>query len=156
MTDRTKEESEKKITKIKGVEEKKANQENEEGKPKKEKKLIRRRKIRKEDPISAALHLLVKSGTIEFGSRRGLKNALSKKTKAFIVSRNVPFDIKNKILKYCNTNNILLIEFSGSSIELGSACGKPFPVSVISIFNVGNSNIIELFNKKVKSLELNA
>jgi large subunit ribosomal protein L30e len=45
-------------------------------------------------------------------------------------------------------SNVPLIQFEGNSMELGSVCGKPFPVSVLSVFEEGSSNILELAKKK--------
>jgi ribosomal protein L30E len=33
-------------------------------------------------------------------------------------------------------------------MELGSVCGKPFPISVLSVYEEGSSNIIDLAKKK--------
>lgn len=107
--------------------------------------MIRRKKVKKEKPMATALHLLVETGKIEFGSRRGLKNAAGgSKIKAFVIAKNSPKEIRDDITKYCKINNTRLIEFDGSTMELGSACGKPFPVSVLSIFDAGASTILDL------------
>ncbi len=116
-------------------------------KDKKAKGVIRRRKPKVEKPIATALHLLVETGKVEFGGRRGSKNALARKIKAFVVSRNAPKELKEKIVKCCKAASIPIVEFDGSSIELGSACGKPFPVSVISVFDSGSSSILEMAKK---------
>lgn len=116
-------------------------------KDKKAKGVIRRRKPKTEKPIATALHLLVESGRVEFGGRRGFKNTTGGKVKAIVVSKNAPKEMKENIIKYCKIGNLPVIDFEGSSIELGSACGKPFPVSVISIFDQGSSNIIEMAKK---------
>ena len=68
--------------------------------------------------------------------------------KLFIVANNALRDIKAKIESRSKTSNVPLIQFEGSSMELGSVCGKPFPVSVLSVFEEGSSNILELAKKK--------
>ena len=40
--------------------------------------------------------------------------------------------------------NISIMQFPGSSVELGTACGKPFPVSVMTIQDAGNSDILDV------------
>lgn len=107
--------------------------------------MIRRKKVKKEKPMATALYLLVESGKIEFGGRRGLKNAAGGgKIKAFVIAKNAPKELRDDITKYCKINNTRLMEFDGSTMELGSACGKPYPISVLSIFDVGTSNILDL------------
>lgn len=119
-------------------------------KDKKAKGVVRRRKAKTEEPVAAALHLLVKSGKIEFGARKGIKNALGNKSKAFILSKNAPKKLRAEITKHCNTSNTPIIEFGGTSIELGSACGKPFSVSLLSVFDEGSSKILEMSRTVVR------
>ena len=109
----------------------------------KTKKVVRRRKSKKEKerPLAAAIRLAVESGKVEFGSRNAL--AADKKVKLFVVSGNTP-KIKEDLMQ----KSLPLIEFEGTSIELGSICGKPFPVSVVSVYEEGSSNIISLLKKK--------
>lgn len=111
------------------------------------KKVVRRRKSKKEkeNPISAAIRLAVESGKVDFGSHVGMKNVAANKAKLFIVAGNVPAVREEmKSLK----SEVPVIEFEGSSVELGSICGKPFPVSLLSVYEVGSSNILEMVKKK--------
>ena len=112
-------------------------------KKKKTKKVVRRRKSKKEKerPLAAAIRLAVESGKVEFGSRNAL--AADKKVKAFVVCGNTP-QIKADLMQ----KSLPLIEFEGTSVELGSICGKPFPVSVLSVYEEGSSNILSLLKKK--------
>ncbi|MDO8554229.1 MAG: 50S ribosomal protein L30e [Candidatus Micrarchaeota archaeon] len=113
------------------------------------KKVVRRRKSKKEkeNPLSAAIRLAVESGKVEFGSNIGLKNAAVGKAKLFVVAGNVSGVMeKFKALK----SEVPTIEFEGSSIDLGSICGKPFPISILSIYEQGSSNILDLVKKKAK------
>jgi large subunit ribosomal protein L30e len=116
-------------------------------KEKKPRKVIRRRKTKKEreNVLTVAVRLAVESGKVEFGARTGL---VASKAKLFIVAGNTPVPVKDKITGYAKTSNIPLLEFEGSSMELGSVCGKPFPVSVLSIYSEGSSNILEMAKKK--------
>jgi large subunit ribosomal protein L30e len=117
-----------------------------EEKPKKKKKVVRRRKTKKEreNPLTTAVRLAVESGKVEFGSRRGISASLSAKAKLFVVAENTPEDIKTKVHNYAKLSEVPVIDFPGSSMELGSVCGRPFPVAVLSVYDAGNSNIMEL------------
>ena len=117
-------------------------------KEKKQKKVVRRRKTKKEreNPLTMAVRLAVESGKVDFGGRAGIGSADN--VKLFIVANNAPGDIKAKIESRSKVSNVPLIQFEGSSMELGSVCGKPFPVSVLSVFEEGSSNILELAKKK--------
>ncbi len=113
---------------------------------KKKKKVVRRRKTKKEreNPLTVAVRLTVESGKVEFGARRGLVSSLKAKAKLFIVAKNTPKDVKEKVIRYAELSKVPLIEFPGSSMELGSVCGRPFPVSVLSVYDPGSSNIMDL------------
>ncbi|MBS3068336.1 50S ribosomal protein L30e [Candidatus Micrarchaeota archaeon] len=124
-------------------------QENEDDyKPKK--RVIRRKKSKKdkEHPLSSAIRLAVESGKVDFGSRKGLKNSVLGKVKLFVLASNIPSDVKDDILKYSKSSETPIIEFDGNNMELGSICGKPFSVSLLSVYDVGASNLLELVKKK--------
>ena len=117
-----------------------------EGKKKKQRKVVRRRKTKKEKekPLTSAIRLAVESGKTAFGARSGLTAGALGNAKLFVVASNTPSDIKEKMGKFSSASNIPLIIFEGSSMELGSVCGKPFPISVLSIYETGTSPILEL------------
>lgn len=115
-------------------------------KPKKKKKVIRRRKTKKEreNPLTTAVRLAVESGKVEYGSRKGISASLNAKAKLFVVADNTPEETKTQVHKYAELSEVPVIDFPGSSMELGSVCGRPFPVAVLSVYDAGNSNIMEL------------
>ncbi|MBN1169805.1 50S ribosomal protein L30e [Candidatus Micrarchaeota archaeon] len=118
----------------------------EEEKAPKKKKFVRRRKTKKEreNPLTTAVRLAVESGKVDFGSRKGIKTSLLGGAKLFVVASNTPDETKVKVEYYAKISKIPVIVFQGSSMELGSVCGRPFPIAVLSIFDAGASNILEL------------
>jgi large subunit ribosomal protein L30e len=120
-----------------------------EAKPKKVRskktRVVRRRKSKKEKerPLTGAIRLAVESGKVDFGSR-----SASEKAKLFVVAGNAQPGVKAKVAAMSKAAGTLVIEFEGSSMELGSICGKPFPVSVLSVYEEGSSNILELAKGK--------
>ncbi|MBD3210346.1 50S ribosomal protein L30e [Candidatus Micrarchaeota archaeon] len=123
--------------------------EEKEEKPKKKKKVVRRRKSKKEreNPATTAVRLAVESGQVDFGARTGLVSSMLGKAKGFVVADNTPKVIRDKVMDYAGKSDIPVVEFEGSSMELGSVCGRPFPVSVLSIYDEGTSNILKLAKK---------
>jgi len=115
----------------------------------KKKKVVRRRKTKKEreNPITVAVRLTVESGKVEFGARTGLVASLLGNAKLFVLCENTPEDIKNRVMEHAKTSKIPVISFEGNTMELGSVCGKPFPVSVLSVYDVGSSNLLKLAKK---------
>lgn len=117
-------------------------------KEKKQKKVVRRRKSKKEKerPLTGAVRLAVESGKVEFGARSGM--APGSKAKLFVLAANAPKEVREKISSQARASQTPVIEFEGTSMELGSVCGCPFPVSVLSVYEEGSSNIMELAKKK--------
>lgn len=126
-----------------------APEEEKEEAPKKKKKVVRRRKTKKEreNPITTAVRLAVESGKVEYGAKTGILASLKGKAKLFIVAGNTPSDVREKVQNYAKISKIPVISFEGSSMELGSVCGRPFPVSVLSVYDEGTSNIMKLAKK---------
>jgi large subunit ribosomal protein L30e len=118
-------------------------------KEKKKKKVVRRRKTRKEreNLLTVAIRLAVESGKVEFGARTGMAAGLLGKAKLFVLATNTPEQYRTKLQVYAKTAKIPVIEFEGSTMELGSVCGKPFPISVLSVFETGTSNIMDFVKK---------
>ncbi len=118
-------------------------------KEKKQKKVVRRRKTKREreNPLTTAVRLAVESGKVEFGSRSGLSGGKGE-VKLFVTASNTPSETKEKLAKVAKEADVPLVEFEGTTMELGSVCGKPFPVSVLSVYEEGSSNILELVKKK--------
>lgn len=119
-------------------------------KEKKQKKVVRRRKSikEKENPIVSAIRLTVESGKVDFGSRSGISASEEGKAKLLIMAKNTPEKIRTELMQKSKKSNVPIMEFEGTTMELGSVCGKPFPISVLSVFDEGNSNILEIAKKK--------
>ncbi len=91
--------------------------------------------------IRRALRQAVSSGTVYLGTKRTLKALKKKKVKLIIFSKNVSSPQEEIFSKHGDVPNYM---YPGSNFELGAACGKPFPVSVLSILNPGDSDILAL------------
>jgi large subunit ribosomal protein L30e len=91
--------------------------------------------------INKALRSAVSTGKVYFGINETKKAIKAGKAKLVIISSNCPKDYIEDInkLKKVSTYN-----FKGSNQDLGSVCGKPFPVSVLSVIKPGKSNILQL------------
>lgn len=115
-------------------------------KKKKQKKVVHRRKSKKEKekPLSSAIRLTVEGGKVEFGARKGIKASLLGKAKLFVLAANAPEHIRESVIKFSKISEIPVIEFDGNSLELGSVCGKPFSVCVLSVYDEGTSQIMKL------------
>ncbi|MBA3045011.1 MAG: 50S ribosomal protein L30e [Candidatus Thermoplasmatota archaeon] len=86
--------------------------------------------------INRALRTVTKTGEVTFGVSQAKKAIASKQGKLIIIASNCPA----KELK--DQNDIPVMEFPGTNRELGSACGKPFSVSVVTVIKPGESQIL--------------
>ena len=94
--------------------------------------------------IGKAIRLAVDTGKVRFGSREAVKAALNGEAKLIVVASNCPKTVKSDIEYYCKLSKVSTLIYDGSSVELGSVCGKPFPVSALIVLDAGTSNILEL------------
>lgn len=85
----------------------------------------------------------VDTGKVSFGERTAEKNMLKGLGEIVIVSSNIKHLIKERIEHYAKLSEIPVLEFGGTAKELGSVCGKPFPVQIMVVLNKGKSKIIE-------------
>ncbi len=97
--------------------------------------------------VEKAIRMAVDTGKVKFGSRNTLKSAISGDSKMIIISNNCPRKTREDIEKNSKLSKVYLLTYTGTSLELGSLCGKPFPVSSMAITDAGNSNILELTEK---------
>ena len=64
------------------------------------------------------------------------------------VYKRQPKNVKADIEAYSKLSEMPVYTFEGSSVELGSICGKPFTVSVLIIQEPGDSNICLLYTSR--------
>ncbi len=94
--------------------------------------------------LGKAIRMCLDSGQVKLGLRTALKDAMLGHGKLIVIARNLPAPEASDIFRYCALSNIALVTFEGTSMELGSVCGKPFSVSALVIMDVGNSPIMNL------------
>mmetsp|Transcript_19472 Transcript_19472/g.27168 ORF Transcript_19472/g.27168 Transcript_19472/m.27168 type:complete len:128 (+) Transcript_19472:98-481(+) len=102
--------------------------------PKKQKKA--------QENINSRLSLVMKSGKYTLGYHTSLKSLRSGKSKLVIIANNCPPLRKSEIEYYAMLSKTGVHHYGGSNIDLGTACGKYFRVSCLSITDPGDSDII--------------
>jgi large subunit ribosomal protein L30e len=91
--------------------------------------------------INKALRSAISTGKVYFGIEE-TKKALSKgEAKLVILCSNCPEQFKSDLT---SAKKFSTYSFNGTNIELGSACGKPFPISILAVVKPGKSNIMQL------------
>ncbi|MCL4383617.1 MAG: 50S ribosomal protein L30e [Candidatus Marsarchaeota archaeon] len=99
------------------------------------------------------IRLAVDSGEVMLGIKQVLKSIENNSVKLVIMASINKEDNLNDIKYISNIANIKLELFNGTSAELGSVCGKPYSVSVLSVINPGNSNILKNLDNNNANIE---
>merc|ERR1712063_210969 len=94
------------------------------------------------ESIHGRLALVMKSGKYTLGYRSTLKTLRQGKSKLVIIGSNTPQLRKSEIEYYAMLSKTGVHHYAGNNIELGTACGKFYRVSVLSITDPGDSDII--------------
>lgn len=98
-----------------------------------------------EQDLSKAIAMAVRSGQTGLGSKIALENAMIGKGKAFVVANNAPENIKLALKHYLKFYpKIKYIETDWHSMELGSMIGRPHSLAVLTVFEPGDSKILDL------------
>lgn len=92
--------------------------------------------------ISKELKVAIKTGKVEVGYKVALKTLEKKKAKLVVVSASTPTDLIAKIKSA--SGDVPISTYPGSSWDLGGLCGKPFPVTTVTIIEPGESGILNL------------
>eukprot|EP00118_Oscarella_pearsei_P028954 m.3346 g.3346 ORF g.3346 m.3346 type:complete len:116 (+) comp9287_c0_seq1:121-468(+) len=94
------------------------------------------------ESINSRLALVMKSGKFKLGYKESVKTLRQGKAKLIILSNNCPPLRKSEIEYYAMLAKTGVHHYSGNNIELGTACGRYFRVSMLSITDPGDSDII--------------
>ncbi|MFH1786339.1 MAG: 50S ribosomal protein L30e [archaeon] len=98
--------------------------------------------------LENALRAVTKTGKVQIGSRAALKNSRSGAGKLIILSQNCVTETFFGVKQNAELTKVPVFVFEGTSNDLGTACKKPFPISAITIFESGDSDILDLLKKK--------
>eukprot|EP00197_Chlamydomonas_leiostraca_P002871 CAMPEP_0202856894 /NCGR_PEP_ID=MMETSP1391-20130828/11_1 /ASSEMBLY_ACC=CAM_ASM_000867 /TAXON_ID=1034604 /ORGANISM="Chlamydomonas leiostraca, Strain SAG 11-49" /LENGTH=130 /DNA_ID=CAMNT_0049535605 /DNA_START=79 /DNA_END=471 /DNA_ORIENTATION=- len=93
--------------------------------------------------INSRLALVMKSGKSTLGYKTALKTLRSGKAKLVIISSNIQPVRKSELEYYAMLSKTGVHHYTGNNVDLGTACGKYFRVSVLAITDPGDSDIIK-------------
>merc|ERR1712179_512045 len=106
-------------------------------------KMVAQKKSKKTiESINSRLALVMKSGKFVLGYKQTLKTLRQGKAKLVIIANNTPPLRKSEIEYYAMLAETGVHHYNGNNIELGTACGKYFRVTTLSITDPGDSDII--------------
>ncbi len=94
--------------------------------------------------IQFQLQRAMRTGRVLLGFRESEKSLLNGRAKLIIIAANARPDVRDRIEHLSRVGGVPIYHFPGTSLELGSLCGRPHAVSVISIEDPGDSSILEI------------
>ncbi len=92
--------------------------------------------------LAKELKVAIKTGKVEIGFKTGLKTAKNK-GKLVVMAANAPEELFSR-MKASIGDAVPVYRYPGSSWDLGGLCGKPFPVSTITVIDPGESAILSV------------
>ena len=97
--------------------------------------------------LQKAIRIAVETGKTKMGSRQGKTFALKGGAALLLISSNCMKQVKEEIIHCADRSKTPYFETDFTSVEIGSICGKPFPVSILSIIQPGNSDVLKVLEK---------
>lgn len=94
------------------------------------------------ESINSKIQLVMKSGKAALGFKTTIKALRSGKAKMVMISSNTPPLRKSEVEYYAMLAKCAVHHYSGNNGDLGTACGKFFRVSMVSVLDAGDSDIL--------------
>lgn len=94
--------------------------------------------------VDRGIRVAVDTGNVTLGSEKSIQGLKLGKGKLVIIAQNCPRNIREDVLHYSKLSEIPVYDYEGTSVDLGSVCGKPFTVATMTIKDPGDSNILEV------------
>lgn len=100
------------------------------------------RKIRSN--IEKQIGVIKRTGKLKYGYNTTIKSLQRGEAKLVIMASETPEDMKMTIKYFCALTQTPVVEFPGTSAELGIACRRPHLVAVIAVLDLGASDIMHM------------
>mmetsp|Transcript_17538 Transcript_17538/g.24739 ORF Transcript_17538/g.24739 Transcript_17538/m.24739 type:complete len:97 (-) Transcript_17538:3725-4015(-) len=92
--------------------------------------------------MNSRIKLVMKSGKALLGYKSSVKALRRGKAKMVLISSNCPPLRKSEIEYYAMLAKTSVHHYKGDNTSLGTACGKLFNCSILSITDAGDSDIL--------------
>jgi large subunit ribosomal protein L30e len=91
--------------------------------------------------LAHALKVALETGKVRIGLAETRKAAASKKARLLIVAKTCP---DPALTKERAVGKVPIYHYEGTAVDLGQACGRPYPISAMAILDPGSSAILTL------------
>ena len=93
--------------------------------------------------VDRGIRVAVDTGDVTLGSEKSIQSLKLGKGHLVVVARNAPKDIIEDVEYYANLSEISSFVYDGTSVDLGSVCGKPFTVATLIVNDPGDSTLLD-------------
>jgi len=97
--------------------------------------------------LNKQISMVVKTGKVQLGCKEAIDAAKTGKARLIVIASNCPEPDRSDILHNARLSDVPVHVFSGSSMDLGAACEKPFLVAALTVREPGDSEILKLAEK---------
>lgn len=94
--------------------------------------------------VERGIRVAVDTGNVTLGSGKTIQALKLGKGKLVIIAENCPQEVSEDVMQYSKLSEIPVYTFQGTSVDLGSVCGKPFTVAAMMVNDPGDSTILEI------------
>ena len=93
--------------------------------------------------VDRGIRVAVDTGDVTLGSEKSIQSLKLGKGQLVVVAANAPKDILEDVEYYARLSEITCHIYDGTSVDLGSVCGKPFTVATLIVNDPGDSTILD-------------
>ena len=81
----------------------------------------------------------IEEGKYTFGTKEAISTV--KNSKLIVLSHSIPEKILEKIQQESKSSKVPILNYDGSSVELGRLCGTQFRISALSLKTLSDTNL---------------
>ena len=100
--------------------------------------------------VDKVIRSALKSGKILLGSKQTINAARTGKAVALIQASNCPERIRTELRTHADISKTPVYTYSGSALDLGLMCGKPFMVSSMTIRTLSDPELLRVVKESVR------
>mmetsp|Transcript_5691 Transcript_5691/g.11068 ORF Transcript_5691/g.11068 Transcript_5691/m.11068 type:complete len:108 (-) Transcript_5691:80-403(-) len=104
--------------------------------------MVSKKAKKQQDNMNSRLKLVMKSGKAILGYKNAMKSVRKGKAKLILIASNCPHLRKSEVEYMAMLAKVKVHHYAGDNIGLGTACGKFYNCSVLSILDGGDSDIL--------------
>lgn len=103
--------------------------------------------------LDRSISVVRKSGKTALGVNSAIKAAKLGDAKVIVAASNAPIDAKNDVEYYAKISGVPILEYPKTSQDLGVVCGRPHLTAFITIYNAGDSDIMDAVKEMMKKIK---